>query len=138
MDTTACTLECDAAADGWHITARSGDGLLCTLVLSPEAEVLLYDGTPALGQLTALSWLHTLAAPSDGLDRYAAAFANACLPGRSIVGATPVDDLSTGDGAHLILTTLTGAEGEVLPDGLALMIEPQVKVVMYEQKAMEE
>ncbi len=124
---------------GWRITANTSEperSLVCTLILSPDGQVLLYDGSPALGQLTALSWLHTKSSPSSKLDRYASAFAEACLPGRTIAGATPVDDLSADGGVHLVLTTLTDADGVLLSDGLALMIEPEVRVVMYEQAAM--
>ena len=139
LDTAGAVLHCEEDARGWRITARSSDdeaSLLSTLLLSSEGEVLLYDGSPALGRLTALSWLHTLAAPSPSLDRYAAAFAGACLPGRSIAGATPVDDLSARDGAHVVLTTLTGTDGTLLTDGLAMIVEPEMRVVMYEREAM--
>ena len=139
LDTAGAVLHCEEDARGWRITARSSDdeaSLLSTLLLSSEGEVLLYDGSPALGRLTTLSWLHTLAAPSPSLDRYTAAFAGACLPGRSIAGATPVDDLSARDGAHVVLTTLTGTDGTLLTDGLAMIVEPEMRVVMYEREAM--
>ncbi|MBQ8149757.1 MAG: hypothetical protein IJ041_04505 [Clostridia bacterium] len=141
QDVDDLLLTCEADAQGWRITgvtAGESPSPVCTLILSTAGEVLSYDGSPALGQLTALSWLHTRSAPSPSLDRYAAGFANACLPGRAIAGATPVDDLSASDGVHLVLTTLTGADGHLLNDGLALMIEPRVQVVMYEQGAFGE
>ncbi|MBE5802290.1 MAG: hypothetical protein E7319_08395 [Clostridiales bacterium] len=139
VDTSAVALTCEEDPQGWRITAQSSDpkhSPIFSLLLSLEGEVLLYDGSAVLGELSALSWLHTLSAPSDSLDRYAASFAEACLPGRSIAGATPVDDLSAGGGVHLVLTTLTDRDGVLLSDGLALMIEPEIKVVMYEQSAM--
>ena len=97
--------------------------------------MLLYDGSPALGQLTSMGWLDTRSAPSRNLDRYAAAFTQACLPGRTVAAATPMDDLTADGGVHLVITTLTGGDGAVLTDGLALMVEPQVRVVMYEKEA---
>ncbi len=139
VDTASLHLTCEEHVRGWRITGTAtveNPGPACTLLLSPEGEVLLYDGSPALGQLTALNWLHTRSAPSPTLDGYAAAFAEACLPGRSFAGATPVDDLSAAGGMHMVLATLTGTDGSLLNDALALMIEPQVRVVMYEQGAM--
>lgn len=133
------SLQCEAHAAGWRIvgsTATEPGQPVCTLLLSTQGDVLLYDGSPQLGKLSALSWMHTLSAPSSALDRYAAAFAKCCLPGRTIAGATPVDDLSASEGSHLVLTTLTSADGTVLTDGLALTIEPEVRIVMYEQHAM--
>ena len=141
LDTDPLTLTCQADGTGWHIsgtTAGEDARLVCTLILSSQGEVLLYDGSPALGQLTPMGWLDTRSAPSRNLDRYAAAFAGACLPGRAIAAATPMDDLTADGGVHLVITTLTGADGAVLPDGLALMVEPEVRVVMYEQGAMPE
>ncbi len=132
-------LSCEAHAAGWRITGDTAGEQpepVCTLLISTQGDVLLYDGSPQLGKLSALSWMHTLSAPSSALDRYAAAFAKCCLPGRTIAGATPVDDLSASKGAHLVLTTLTDGDGAVLADGLALMIEPEVRIVMYEQHAM--
>ncbi len=139
LDVSSLMLTCEAEAQGWRITGVTGDEArnpVCSLLLSTAGEVLLYDGSPALGQLTALSWLHTRSAPSRQLDSYAAAFAQACLPGRAIAGATPVDDLSASGGVHLVLTTLTGADGLLLTDSLTLMIEPQVRVVLYERGAL--
>lgn len=141
VDTDALTLTCEAADKGWQITGVTADAAqnpICTLLLSPEGEVLLYDGSPALGQLTSLGWLDSRSAPSRNLDRYAAAFAQACLPGRAVAAATPMDDLTADGGVHLVLTTLTGTDGAVLNDGLALMVKPQVRVVMYERDAMAE
>jgi hypothetical protein len=134
-------LTCEADEQGWRITGVTADekrSPVCTLILSTSGGVRFYDGSPALGQLTALSWLHTRSAPSAALDRYAAGFADACLPSRTIAGATPVDDLSASGGVHLVLTTLTGADGHLLTDSLALMIEPRVQVIMYEQGALGE
>jgi len=139
VDTDALTLTCEAADKGWQITGVTADGqLVCTLLLSHEGEVLLYDGSPALGQLTSMGWLDTRSAPSRNLDRYASAFAQACLPGRAVAAATPMDDLTADGGVHLVITTLTGADGELLTDGLALMVKPEVRVVMYERDAMHE
>lgn len=136
VDTAELTLSCREDAQGWRITGEAAGQALYTLVLSPEGEVLLYDGTPALGQLTSLGWLATRSAPSPSLDGYAAAFAAACLPGRAVAAATPMNDLTADGGVHLVLTTLTGTDGAVLGDGLALMVKPQVRVVMYEKDAM--
>lgn len=138
VDTDALTLRCEADERGWRVTGVSpadDASPVCTLLLSPEGEVLLYDGSPALGQLTSMGWLDTRSAPSRNLDRYAAAFAAACLPGRAVAAATPMDDLTADGGVHLVLTTLTGVDGEVLTDGLALMVKPEVRVVMYEREA---
>ncbi len=139
VDTTSLSLTCRADDRGWRIagtTAGDDPQPVCTLLLSHEGEVLLYDGTPVLGQLTSMGWLATRSAPSVGLDRYATAFAGTCLPGRAVAGATPMDDLTADGGVHLVLTTLTGMDGAVLGDGLALMVKPQVRVVMYEKDAM--
>lgn len=137
VDTAALQLISQEHVKGWRITGESGAGdPVCELLLSAGGEVISYDGSYVLGQLTALSWLHTRSAPSPSLDSYAAAFAGACLPGRAFAGATPVDDLSAAGGVHLVLTTLTGRDGVLLTDALALMIEPQVRVVMYGQEAM--
>ncbi len=140
VDTAAVNLTCEADPEGWRISAHTANekqALVSTLVLSPEGEVLLYDGSPALGKLTSLGWLETRSAPSRNLDKYAAAFAEACLPNRTIAAATPVDDMTAEGDVHLVLCTLTGADGVLLGDGLALMIEPEIRVVMYEREAME-
>jgi hypothetical protein len=36
-----------------------------------------------------------------------------------------------------VLTTLTSADGTLLSDGFALMVKPQVRVVMYEKGAFD-
>lgn len=136
VDTTALTLTCQSSERGWCITGTADGQPVHTLHLSSDGEVLLYDGTPALGQLTSPGWLATRSAPSPMLDGYAAAFASTCLPGRSVAGATPMNDLTADGGVHLVLTTLTGTDGAVLNDGFALMVKPQVRVVMYEKDAM--
>ena len=136
VDTSALSLTCETDPQGWRITGHAADTdtqPVCTLLLSPEGEILLYDGTAALGELSALSWLDTRSAPSRSLDRYAAAFAQSCLPGRTIAGATPVDDMTAEGDVHLVLTTLSGADGALLTDSFALMVEPQVRVVLYEK-----
>ena len=141
VDTDALALTCEVDAQGWRIACATTDAEqqpICTLILSAQGEVLLYDGTPALGQLTSMGWLDTRSAPSRNLDRYAAAFAEACLPGRTIAAATPMDDMTADGGVHLVLTTLTSSDGVLLNDGLALMVEPQVRVVMYERGAFGE
>lgn len=141
VDTQSLTLRCEADTHGWRITGVSAadeSQPACTLLLSNQGEVLLYDGSPALGQLTSMGWLDTRSAPSRNLDRYAAAFAQACLPGRTLAAATPMDDLTADGGVHLVITTLTGTDGTLLTDALALMVKPQVRVVMYERDALNE